>query len=230
MLATSTAHDFILNETKFKGFQLFLEALLSLNSTQQQQVIVEEFSEDALLVFTTCIEFTKTFSSAACSDNMRNQGRKTKVETNEHNHQARTAADAPPSALEKNVSSKDSSSAIGTTLNVPNSSLSSSSSSKEKGKDTEKDKVKESSTSTSVKTSRINQNSHKKQKAQECSKEFLTHLVAAALSVAVLSCSALNKNNSNYSSEREKDKEKELEKQGGDFAGRKIVESKMIIR
>lgn len=219
MLATSTAHDFQLNETKLKGLQLFLEAVLSLSSTQQQQVIVEEFSEDALLVFTTCVEFTKTFSCAACSDNtsIRNQGRKVKVETSEHQHQVGVTADNPPSALEKNVSSKETSSAIGTgigtigTVNVPNSTLTTSSSSS-----SSKD-----NTSISTKTSRNSQNSHKKQKAQECSKEFLSHLVGAALSVAVLSCTALNNNNS--SSEREKE-------QGGDYARRKIVESKVIIR
>lgn len=78
MLATAGAHDFQLDLTKFSRFQLFLEALLGLTAEQQQEIIIEEFFEDILSVFTTCIEFTKIFSCIAYGDFGKNQSRKTK--------------------------------------------------------------------------------------------------------------------------------------------------------
>lgn len=174
MLATAPSHDFQLDVTKFKGFQLFLEALLGLNAEQQQEIIVEEFYEDTILVFTTCIEFTKVFSCLAYGDAIKNRSRKVKS----------SSIDSYPGE-EVTVSTTvvnssigiESSSEIGILFPIASSSG--------------------SSKDASIPISKNIPST------QQSSQEFLSDLVGEALSVAVLCCN-ISLNNTACTTAREK--------------------------
>jgi hypothetical protein len=199
VLATAPAHDFQLDVTKFKGFQLFLEALLGLNAEQQQEIIVEEFYEDTVLVFTTCIEFTKVFSCLAYGDTVKNKSRKVKSQS----------TDSYPGE-EVTVSTTVGNSSIGiegsSEVGIPFPINSSSGSSKD--------------ASVGVSTVVPIPSSKNIPNTQESSQEFLSDLVGEALSVAVLCCN-ISLNNTACSTAREK--------QGGEVARRKTLEEKTIV-
>jgi hypothetical protein len=178
VLATAPAHDFQLDLSKFKGFQLFLEALLGLNAEQQQEIIVEEFYEDTIIVFTTCIEFTKVFSCLAYGDAVKNKSRKVKSNSID----SYPGEDVSASATVVNTFiGIESSSEVGILFPISSSSGSS----------------KDASVPTAGTISRNIPNT------QESSQELLSDLVGEALSVAVLCCN-ISLNNTACSTAREK--------------------------
>lgn len=201
VLATAPAHDFQLDLTKFKGFQLFLEALLGLSAEQQQEIIVEEFFEDTILVFTTCIEFTKVFSCLAYGDAIKDKRRKAKSDSIDfHSDEDVTVSSA---VVSNNFIGIESSSEVGILYPISSGSGSS------------KDAAVPIPIVVPIVVSKGSPNS-----TQESSQEFLSELVGEALSVAVLCCN-ISLNNTACNAAREK--------QGGEIARRKTLEEKTIV-
>ena len=160
VLATGSAYDIQLDVTKLKAFQLFIEALLHLTSEQQCELIIEEFYEDLLTVFTTCVEFTKKFTKLGLVDQDENKEKNNRKDIVASNPIHGCAVPPPTAVIPmspiKSSRSKNTSSS-GSRKNVPTASS--------------KEEIPDS-----------NQND------QKSSQEIISELLGECLSVAAICC------------------------------------------